>query len=62
MSSRSLRGGHANVDFFFRRGIRENVDLHVYTPEPLPMPVAGLVLGNAVHRCLKSAALRFIPT
>ena len=49
------------ADFFVRRGIRENVDLHIYTPEPLPMPVAGPVLGNAVRQMLEERGIAFHP-
>jgi sulfide:quinone oxidoreductase len=31
-----------------RRGIRENSEIDVYSPEPAPMPVAGPVMGAAV--------------
>lgn len=49
------------ADFFTRRGMRDNVDLHIYTPEPLPMPVAGPVLGSAVRRMLEARGIGFHP-
>lgn len=49
------------ADYFTRRGMREKVDLHVYTPEPLPMPVAGPVLGNAVRQMLEQRGIGFHP-
>lgn len=49
------------ADHFARRGIRDKVDLHVYTPEPLPMPVAGPVLGNAVRQMLEQRGIGFHP-
>lgn len=49
------------ADYFTRRGIREKVDLHVYTPEPLPMPVAGPVLGNAVRQMMEQRGIGFHP-
>ncbi len=49
------------ADHFARRGIRDKVDLHVYTPEPLPMPVAGPVLGNAVRQMLERRGIGFHP-
>lgn len=35
-------------------GVRENIDLHIYTPEPQPMPVAGPVVGAALVEMLDS--------
>lgn len=49
------------ADDFVRRGIRDRVDLHIYTPEPLPMPVAGPVLGNAVRQMLADRGIAFHP-
>jgi sulfide:quinone oxidoreductase len=49
------------ADYFARRGIREKVDLHIYTPEPLPMPVAGPALGNAVQEMLEQRGIGFHP-
>lgn len=49
------------ADYFTRRGIRDKMDLHVYTPEPLPMPVAGPVLGNAVRQMLEERGIAFHP-
>ena len=49
------------ADDFVRRGMHEKVDLHVYTPESLPMPVAGPVLGNAVREMLEERGVGFHP-
>ncbi|MBI5410541.1 MAG: NAD(P)/FAD-dependent oxidoreductase [Nitrospirae bacterium] len=49
------------ADSFTSRGIKDKVDLHVYTPDPLPMPVAGPVLGNAVRRMLEAKGIGFHP-
>jgi sulfide:quinone oxidoreductase len=39
------------LDHLFRKkGIRERVDLHLFTPEPLPMPTAGPVMGNMLKQ------------
>lgn len=39
------------LDHHFRRkGIRDRVDLHLFTPEPLPMPTAGPVMGNLLKQ------------
>jgi len=49
------------ADSFARSGLREKTALHVYTPEPLPMPVAGPVLGNAVRQMLADRGIAFHP-
>jgi sulfide:quinone oxidoreductase len=49
------------ADSFARRGLREKTDLHIYTPEPLPMPVAGPVLGHAVRQMLEDRGIAFHP-
>lgn len=47
-------------DFFRRKGIRD-VDIHLYTPEAQPMPVAGPQLGDAVKQMLASKGVHFHP-
>jgi sulfide:quinone oxidoreductase len=49
------------ADFFQRRGLRDKVDLHLFTPEPLPMPVAGPELGNAVRKAVEARGITFHP-
>lgn len=49
------------ADFFTRRGLRSKVDLHIYTPEPQPMPVAGPVMGNAIRGMLEQRGIAFHP-
>ena len=49
------------ADFFQRRGLRDKVDLHLFTPEPLPMPVAGPELGNAVRKMVEDRGITFHP-
>jgi len=48
-------------DYFRRRGVRDAVDLHLFTPEPQPMPVAGPELGTAVQQMLASRGIAFHP-
>lgn len=48
-------------DFFRRNGIRDKVEIHLYTPEPQPMPVAGPQLGEAVKQMLSSKGIHFHP-
>jgi sulfide:quinone oxidoreductase len=49
------------ADLFKRRGLRNKVDLHLFTPEPLPMPVAGPELGNAVRKMVEDREIAFHP-
>ena len=39
-------------DFLKSKGIREKVEISLFTPEPQPLPVAGPELGNAVKSIL----------
>jgi len=48
-------------DYFRRRGLRGKVDLHLFTPEPQAMPVAGPELGAAVSGMLKGRGIAFHP-
>lgn len=48
-------------DYFRRRGIRDKVDIHLFTPEPQPMPVAGPQLGDSVRQMLASKDVSFHP-
>ncbi len=49
------------ADLFQKRGLRDKVDLHLFTPEPLPMPVAGPELGNAVRKMVEDRGITFHP-
>jgi sulfide:quinone oxidoreductase len=49
------------ADLFQRRGLRDKVDLHLFTPEPVPMPVAGTELGNAVRKTVEDRGITFHP-
>lgn len=46
-------------DFFRRRGLPAEV--HLFTPEPQPMPVGGPELGGAVRAMLESRGVTFHP-
>lgn len=48
-------------DFFRRRGVLGQLDLQVFTPENLPMPVAGPVIGRAVKGMLEEKGIDFHP-
>ncbi len=49
-------------DYFRRRGLRGKVDLHLFTPEPQAMPVAGPELGAAVGGMLEGRGIAFHPS
>jgi len=44
-----------------RRGLRDRVEIDLFTPEKLPMPVAGPAVGAAVARLLKARGIGFHP-
>jgi sulfide:quinone oxidoreductase len=47
--------------FLFEKGLREKVEINLFTPEPQPLPVAGPELGNAVKSILDKKGIRFHP-
>ena len=49
------------ADIFRRRGLRDKVEIHLFTPESQPMPVAGPGLGDAVRQMLEDRGVRFHP-
>ncbi len=44
-----------------RRGVRDRTEVDVYTPEPLPMPVAGPAVGAALVGMLEARGIGFHP-
>lgn len=48
-------------DYFQRRALADKVEVHLYTPETQPMPVAGPELGKAVLHMLESKRIQFHP-
>jgi sulfide:quinone oxidoreductase len=50
------------ADFFRRRGRADKVRVHLYTPEPQPMPVAGPALVDAVRQMLEQRGIAFHPS
>jgi sulfide:quinone oxidoreductase len=44
-----------------RRGVRERSQIAVYTPEDLPMPVAGAAVGEELVHMLKERGIEFHP-
>jgi len=49
------------ADFFQKRGLRDKTDIHLFTPEGQPMPVAGPELGAAVRQMLEAKGISFHP-
>lgn len=49
------------ADFFRRHRLFDGVGVHLFTPEPLPLPVAGPQLGEAVRRMLETKGVNFHP-
>jgi sulfide:quinone oxidoreductase len=47
--------------FFRQRGLRNQVDISVYVPEPQPLPVAGPELGQAVSGLLARRGIGYFP-
>lgn len=48
-------------DYFRKRGLHKKCEIAVYTPEPLPMPVAGPAVGNAVKQMIEGRGIGFHP-
>ena len=43
---------------FKRRGVRKDIQLHVYTPEPAPLPVAGPEAGASLRRAMERRGIQ----
>jgi sulfide:quinone oxidoreductase len=56
-----LEGAMLIADFFRKTGRAPKVDLHLFTPESQPMPVAGPVLGNAATEMLSARGISYHP-
>ena len=48
-------------DYFRKRGLGDKAEVHLFTPEPQPMPVAGPALGDAVKQMLADKGIIFHP-
>jgi sulfide:quinone oxidoreductase len=48
-------------DVIRRRGLRDKTDIHLFTPEPQPLPVAGPEMGKNVLSLLESRNVHFHP-
>jgi sulfide:quinone oxidoreductase len=47
--------------FLRRKGIRRNVEIHLFTPEHAPMPVAPAALGDSIADLLAARGIRYHP-
>ena len=47
--------------FIRRKGIRRNVEIHLFTPEHTPMPVAPAVLGDSIADMLAARGIHYHP-
>lgn len=43
------------------RGVRDETEIHLYTPEKLPMQVAGPAVGKSLTRMLEQRGIRYHP-
>jgi sulfide:quinone oxidoreductase len=48
-------------DALRRQGVRDRSEIHLFTPEPQPMPVAGPLMGEAVVGMLAAKGIGFHP-
>jgi sulfide:quinone oxidoreductase len=46
-------------DYLRRKGLRGKSDIQIFTPEPLPMPIAGPEVGNTVVSMLNEKGIGF---
>ena len=50
------------LDYFFtKKKLRDKIDIQIFTPENLPMPTAGQILGNAVKQMVEQRNIKFNP-
>lgn len=49
------------ADVIRRRGLQDKTDIHLFTPEPQPLPVAGPEMGKNVLSMLESRKIHFHP-
>jgi sulfide:quinone oxidoreductase len=49
------------VNYLSRRSLGDKIEVHLFTPEPQPMPVAGPALGDAVSQMLAESGVVFHP-
>ncbi|TAL57163.1 MAG: NAD(P)/FAD-dependent oxidoreductase [Bacteroidetes bacterium] len=47
--------------FMRKKGVRQDVEISIYTPEKQPMPVAGQQIGEAFNQILKAHNINYYP-
>ncbi len=47
--------------FLSKKGVRGRSEVHIYTPEHQPMPIAGPVMGEAISKVLKKRNINYHP-
>lgn len=47
--------------FLRKKGVRDRSEIHVYTPEHQPMPIAGPVMGEALEKVLRKRDIHYHP-
>ncbi len=47
--------------FVRKKGVRRNVEIHLFTPEHTPMPVAPPAIGNSIADTLAARGIRYHP-
>ena len=48
-------------DYFTKKGLRKNIEINFYTPEPHPVPSVGPEISDAVLKLLKSRGINYHP-
>ncbi|MDO8548533.1 MAG: FAD/NAD(P)-binding oxidoreductase [Ignavibacteria bacterium] len=48
-------------DYITKRGLKNKININLYTPEPHPLPVAGPELGKSVSDLLENKGIKFYP-
>lgn len=50
------------TDWLLRKqGVRDSIEIFIFTPEPFPMPSAGPAVGNALKQILEEHHISFFP-
>ena len=47
--------------FLRKKGVRDRSEIHIYTPEHQPMPIAGPAMGEAITKVLRKRDIHYHP-
>ena len=61
MPRRPYEAAFLAESFIRKRGIRRNVEIHLFTPEHTPMPVAPAALGDSIADMLAARGIHYHP-